>query len=224
MPPITINLCGRLTVEIDGERREDDLPGRQGRLALAFLALNHRRPVSREELITAVWGEEAGANHAQGLNVILSKLRRVVGPNVVEGVRRDSLQLTPQADVDLEHATAALHDVQQRVARHDFVSVPMTARSIVAKATRGLLVGLDGVWIDEARRDLEAMAAAARVCLAEAALAGGDVAHAERQARKLVETSPYRESGYVLLMRVLEAQGDVAEALRVYDRLRGLLR
>ena len=35
---------------------------------------------------------------------------------------------------------------------------------------------------------------------------------------------PYRESGYRLLMRALEAQGNVAAALTVYDELRRLLR
>ena len=46
----------------------------------------------------------------------------------------------------------------------------------------------------------------------------------ERAARTLIETEPYRESGYVLLMAALEAQGNVAEGLRVFERLRTLLR
>ena len=41
--------------------------------------------------------------------------------------------------------------------------------------------------------------------------------------RKLIELAPYRESGYRLLMESLAARGEVAEALRVYDRLRILL-
>jgi DNA-binding SARP family transcriptional activator len=40
----------------------------------------------------------------------------------------------------------------------------------------------------------------------------------------LVELSPYRESGYRLLMEALEARGNVAEALLIHDRLRRLLR
>ena len=47
---------------------------------------------------------------------------------------------------------------------------------------------------------------------------------AEHTARRLIELSAYRESGYALLMEALERQGNVAEALRVYERLRGLLR
>ena len=42
-PQVTIELCGHLSVSVDGRRCESDLPGRQGRLALAHLALNRSR-------------------------------------------------------------------------------------------------------------------------------------------------------------------------------------
>ena len=35
---------------------------------------------------------------------------------------------------------------------------------------------------------------------------------------------PFRETGYLILMKALVESGNVAEALRVYDRLRLLLR
>jgi predicted ATPase/tetratricopeptide (TPR) repeat protein len=46
----------------------------------------------------------------------------------------------------------------------------------------------------------------------------------ERAARTLIESEPYRESGYVLLMESLAAQGNVAEGVRTFERLRTLLR
>ena len=42
--------------------------------------------------------------------------------------------------------------------------------------------------------------------------------------RSLIESEPYRESGYVLLMDAYAAAGNVAEGLRVFERLRTLLR
>ena len=51
---------------------------------------------------------------------------------------------------------------------------------------------------------------------------GTELAAAERAGRSLA--APFRESGYRLLMEALEARGNVAEALRVYDGLRVLLR
>jgi DNA-binding SARP family transcriptional activator len=38
-----------------------------------------------------------------------------------------------------------------------------------------------------------------------------------------VEVAPFRESGYLHLMRALAAQDNVAEAVRVHERLRTLL-
>jgi tetratricopeptide (TPR) repeat protein len=40
----------------------------------------------------------------------------------------------------------------------------------------------------------------------------------------LIASEPYRESGYVLLMQALGAEGNLAEGLRVFERLRSLLR
>jgi DNA-binding response OmpR family regulator len=50
-----IQLCGRLSVEIDGVQVADALRGRQVPLLLAYLVLNRGRYVGREELIGALW-------------------------------------------------------------------------------------------------------------------------------------------------------------------------
>jgi DNA-binding SARP family transcriptional activator len=55
-------------------------------------------------------------------------------------------------------------------------------------------------------------------------MGGTETAAAERAGRALVETAPFRERGYRLLMEALAARGNAAEALRVYDELRLLLR
>ena len=55
-------------------------------------------------------------------------------------------------------------------------------------------------------------------------MGGTELATSERAGRALVEAAPFRESGYRLLLEALAARDNVAEALRVYDRLRILLR
>jgi DNA-binding SARP family transcriptional activator len=40
----------------------------------------------------------------------------------------------------------------------------------------------------------------------------------------LTELAPYRETGHQILIEALERRGNVAEALRAYERLRVLLR
>ena len=71
-----IYLAGSVAIE-HGERliRERQFPGRQGRIAFVFLALNQHRAVHREELLGAIWPNDAPAQTDSGLDAILSKLR-----------------------------------------------------------------------------------------------------------------------------------------------------
>ena len=55
-------------------------------------------------------------------------------------------------------------------------------------------------------------------------LGGPTLPQAADCARQLIELAPFRETGYVILMEALERSGNVAEALRVYDELRVMLR
>ena len=62
------------------------------------------------------------------------------------------------------------------------------------------------------------------VATASLGLGGPELPQAANCARRLIELAPFRESGYRILMEALERGGNVAEALRVYDRLRIMLR
>jgi DNA-binding SARP family transcriptional activator len=73
----TIQLCGRFVVELDGRRVEQSLPGRQGRLVFAFLALNRDRPVTRPELVEAVWSSGLPRDPSEALAALLSKVPAV---------------------------------------------------------------------------------------------------------------------------------------------------
>ena len=223
---MTIELCGQLSVSVDGRRREADLPGRQGRLALAHLALNRKGGVTRERLIAALWGEDAPAGHGQALNVVLSKLRRALGPEVIENAGERAVQLTPAATVDLDEAQPALDEAFAARDRGDWAAVVEAAGRVAELADAGLLPGYEAPWLEDPRRRLEELGLQARELRGDAGLAmgGAELAPAERAAQELVELAPYRESGYLLLMRVREAQGNLVEALRVHERLRTLLR
>jgi DNA-binding SARP family transcriptional activator len=84
--PTQIQVCGHLVVEIEGERIEGALPGRQGRLLLAYLILHRDRPVRRDELVEALWDGEVqpGAGDAL-LRPPLSRLRKALGQGRIEG-------------------------------------------------------------------------------------------------------------------------------------------
>jgi pentatricopeptide repeat protein len=80
--------------------------------------------------------------------------------------------------------------------------------------------------VDDWRRRLDDTRLSGLECVAVASLGigGPELSQAAGCARRLVELAPFRESGYRILMEALERSGNVAEALRVYDRLRIMLR
>lgn len=221
-----IELCGHLFAAIEGRCVHDELPGRQGRLLFAYLAANRARAVGREELVDAIWPSNPPAAVDAALSALLSKLRRVLGGERVDGRSALRLRLPPDAWIDVEAAGEALHRAESAAARSDWPAAWAPARVVQHVAVRTFLPGEEAPWIEDRRRRLGEMYVRALELAAEASveIGGSELATAERAARSLVERAPCRESGYRLLMRVLVARENHAEALRVYDGLRSLLR
>ena len=220
-----IQLCGKVVLDIDGRRLEGRLPGKQGLLVFAYLAANRRRIVGRGELTEVLWPFQPPADPEAALTVVLSKLRSALGAGSIEG--RSELRLSlSDTWVDLEAAQEAIHRAEAAVARSDWSGAWGPARVALHIAQRGFLPGFDGPWIVERRRTLEELHLRALRCVGESGLGlgGAEFAAAERAARTLVSLAPFRETGYLLLMRALVARGDISEALRVYEGLRTLLR
>ena len=226
MARTTVQLCGRLIVELEGRRVESELPGRQGRLLFAYLALNRDRPVSRGQLSDAVWSREPPREPADALAALLSKVRSALGRSYLDGRNELVLALPPDADVDVERALAAVHKAESACAQNDWPRAWGASLEAQIVAKRTLLADYETEWIDEWRRTLEGVLVRSLECYAQACLGlgGTELAGAERSARQLVKLAPIRENGYGLLMRALEAQGNVAEALTVYETARERLR
>jgi DNA-binding SARP family transcriptional activator len=223
--PVRIQVCGTLVVERDGQRLEDRLPGRQGRLLFTYLVVSRHRQVSRDELAEALWREPDPAAVDARLNPLLSKLRRVFGPEAVDG--RSAIRLClPAAWVDLEAAAEAIHRAESSVAQQDWTRAWGPALTSMFVAERGFLAGEDAPWIDEIRHQLTEIRLRALECYAAAALGlgGTELDAAVRAGRQLTRLAPLRESGYRYLMRALAAQGNLAEALGVYSQLSDCLR
>jgi DNA-binding SARP family transcriptional activator len=221
-----IELCGRLVVEIQGEPLHERLPGRQGRVLFAYLVANRGRPVSRDELIGALWPDKAPAAPGPALSTLLTRLRRTLGNGRIEGRHGLWLRLPPGATIDLEVMQACAERAEQRLAGGRPQEAAEAARDALAVAQRRLLPEFEEPWVEERRREIaEHRQAMLEVCARAGLMLGGhELSAAERAARTLVAGNPYRESGYALLMEIHAARGDVAEALRQYDALRVFLR
>jgi DNA-binding SARP family transcriptional activator len=216
-----IQLCGRLAILRDGMRVESRLPGRQGVCLLGFLAANPDRWITRDELVSALWGETEPPEGA--LASLLSKVRRVTGQERIQGRSSVRFIADDATFVDVHYAIECLHRAQAHTSAGRSLLAWQPAHTAYAIARRTFLLGQEAPWIDQWRRRLAEVELAGLECSTRAHISVGDLSVAERAARVLVDRAPFRESGYHLLMSALELSGNPAEALRIYDCLRRLL-
>src|SRR4051795_929972 len=147
-PRTRIELCGRLVVELDGERLEEALPGRQGRLLFAYLAMNRGRPVRRDELVEALWAENGQPASGDALlRPPLSRLRKALGEGRLEGRSELTLVLPEPAWVDWEVALGALARTRSSLGSRAYRTALDAAVEAAEIAGRGLLPGLEADWI-----------------------------------------------------------------------------
>ena len=151
------------------------------------------------------------------------RLRKALGPGVLEGRSELHLILPDDAWIDWEVAPERLREARSAAARRRPGTPP---REAVEIADRGLLPGLEAPWIDARRGELADLRVEALEALAAAGtrLGGAVLPEAEQAARAAVAAQPFRESARGALMEVLQARGNVNEALRVYEDIRVLLR
>jgi SARP family transcriptional regulator, regulator of embCAB operon len=222
---LRIHLCGPLVIERGEDRLERLVPGHQGRLLFAYLVCHRHRPTRRAALIDAIWPDHAPSATDSALNALVSKLRRALGPDAIDG--RSSLQLRlGDAWVDVERAVEAVHRAESAVAVGDWTRAWGPSLVALFTAEREFLPSDEAPWVDDQRARLaevhvRALESYTACCLG---IGGTELVAGVRAGRELVRLAPLRESGYQLLMRALAYQGNVAEALRVYTTLCDLLR
>ena len=221
-----IQLCGTLAVEINRERIDDRLPGRQGRLLITYLVLHRPRAVRRDELVDALWPDRPPAACDAALSALLSKLRRLLPDGTLEGRGVVRLMLPANAFVDLEVAREAVHRAESAIAQEQWHRAWGASLAPLFTARRGFLPDEDAEWIRDTRYELDALYLRALEAYTHACLGvgGTELAAAERAGRELIALAPYRENGYRHLMQALSRSGNTAEALRIYEQLRTLLR
>ena len=132
------------------------LPGKQGRLLFAYLVLHRERAVRRDELLDVLWeGDAAPAGADALLSAPLSRLRKVLGAERLQGRGELSLVLPASAWIDWEAAFDGLDRAHAAVAGARWRAAWDAARSALAIAEGGLLPGLEARWIDDKRAELE---------------------------------------------------------------------
>jgi YVTN family beta-propeller protein len=228
---VRVSLTERLRIEAGGAVVDEArLPGRQGRLVFAYLVAAQGRPVPRDELAEALWGDVPPATWEKALSLLVSKLRAVLtecGLDASEHLTNafGCYQLTfPSGTwIDVVAADEAATAAKRAVAAGDLERARAEASTAETIARRTFLPGEDGRWVAEERAGLRETLVRAIDCLAEVNRLSGDSAAAIRAAEELIVLEPFRETGYRRLMEAHIASGNRAEALRVHEQCRHLL-
>jgi DNA-binding SARP family transcriptional activator len=220
-----IQLCGRLKVDVAGVHVTPLLRGRQGRVLLAYLVVHRGRPVTRRELIEAIWPGTKPVDAGAALRTQLSHLRHALGAPTVAGRETIELRLPEHTWVDIEAAELAIRTADRALEEKGWRDAWLHAHVALNVAGRPFLAGSEAPWVEDVRGEIGELELRSREVIACAGirLGGSELALAERSARALIRAAPFRETGYLYLMRAMVASGNSAEAMRTYDNLRILL-
>ena len=228
---LKVFLAGRVAVETDAVAIDEvRFAGRQGRILFAYLVAEQGRPVPRDELAEALWGEAPPATWDKALTVLASKLRGVLAERGIDDADASTgafgcyrLVLPEGSWVDVVVAANAAHEAEEALAVDDLERGKAAAALAASLVQQPFLPGEEGAWVEEKRRELADVHGRALSALADVCLRSGDAPEAARWAEQMIALEPFRETGYRRLMEAHAAAGNRAEALQVYERCRRLL-
>lgn len=220
---LTVRCFGELQLLVDGQA--PDLSGirPRARTVLRFLAVHAGRPVHRELIADALWGELDPAAAMHNLQVSVSSLRAALEPGVPGRqsrlVVRDGesymLALGPGSTSDVVEVDEALAAAARAARRRD-VTGQRAALAAALGAYTGDVLPEEGPadWLVPTRERYRTRVAEAAALLAELALAAGDHAEAVWAAQRSVDIDEYRDDAWRTLVAALRAAGEPAAAER----------
>jgi len=196
----------------------------QQNLVLAALLVDADRPVSVEQLVDRVWGDEAPENARRTLQTHVARIRRLLGsdgrPDSARLVRHAGgyhLVVDPQ-QVDL-HRFHRLVD-RARDIRDDPAEGVVLWRQALALWRGEALAGLAGDWAARTRQRLQSSLVDATMAWADVELLVGRPEAVIDRLSRLVDDHPLLEKPVAALMRALAADGRTSEALEHYAAAR----
>jgi DNA-binding SARP family transcriptional activator len=226
---VRVYVLGPLTVQSGTKLlRERDLPGNQARTALAMLAIEHRRPLSRDEMADELWPGRLPSSWQTALRAIISKVRLSldsagVGPVTIQNAFGCYQLHLADGWLDLDRAAQAAHDAEADLAHGDPARAAANATVTCIICSRPFLPGAYGPWTLHQRDRIRDLHLRASHCLAEARAAIGDYARSAQAAELALTLDPYREPVYQRLIRSRALAGDRLGAASVFMRYRHLI-
>jgi predicted ATPase/DNA-binding SARP family transcriptional activator len=218
---VQIGILGPFEVRAD-DGVLGDVPGARLRALLIALALEPGRVVSKATLVDWIWGEQPPADTANALQRLVSRLRKALPEQLIEG-QPGGYRLTVEPDavdaVRFERLVARARDAEGP-RRVQLLRDALALWRGPAMADVGLE---DSEALDAAVTRLERLRLAALEDRFDAEVGLGQAGELIAELTDLVAAHPMRERLAAALMRALAAAGRDTEALLVYERTREIL-
>ncbi len=220
---IRLRLIGRFRVEggVHGP-----VPSGQAERLLSILAAHHGRFLPTSVLTELLWPDRRPAEPERNLAALVSRLRRSLGRERIEGGPR-AYRLVRDAvtTVDVWEAVELVATAERELARDRHALAAMSAEVALGLLTDGTALASepDAEWAEEVRDQVVTGLARARAVRWTAALELGDLETATDEASRALAANPLDEPACRALMRAHQRRGADAAALAAYEQLRRTL-
>lgn len=222
----TVEICslGSFSVTLDGRTIRDSEWESDKSKELLLLLLEKGSPITRDEIISALWPDAGGARANSVFHSSVYRLRQALYRSAVvqssgayalnpEGVFRWDVARFRQLIGTMESVEPGSNGspVENLHAASELYSGPLAP-------------DFDSPWIDDLRSDLDTLFIDAMSRLADQLLDRGDGNGALKVARRLLDSDPFSESACRRVMRSAVAANRNEIALRTYERFAAVLR
>ena len=220
---VELFLAGTFRVVRDGVQLTDgEIGSRKSRTLLKLLAVERPGLVTVDRIVGILWPDERPASPEQNVAIMVSRLRAVLGAELIQGGRAGyRLAAGPGLVVDLDVAAGFCEQAEGKLATAAAVALAAAERAHELLSA-GTAIGDEPYadWAEPARDQVRELLRRVRLAAAEASLATGDPRRAAGYAEAAVAADPLDEAAHRWYMSAAAAAGEQAKALAAYEALR----
>ena len=220
---VELFLAGTFRVVRDGVQLTDgEIGSRKSRTLLKLLAVERPGLVTVDRIVEILWPDERPAAPGQNVATMVSRLRAVLGAELIQGGRTGyRLAAGPGVVVDLDAAAGFCEQAEGKLGTAAAVALAAAERAHELLAA-GTAISDEQYadWADRAREQLRELLRRVRLAAAQASLATGDPRRAASFAEAAVAADPLDEAAHRWYMSAAAAAGEQAKALAAYEALR----
>jgi DNA-binding SARP family transcriptional activator len=220
---VELFLAGTFRVVRDGVQLTDgEIGSRKSRTLLKLLAVERPALVTVDRIVEILWPDERPASPEQNVAIMVSRLRAVLGAELIQGGRGGyRLAAGPGLVVDLDVAAGFCEQAEGKLGTAAAVALAAAERAYELLSA-GTAIGDEPYadWADPARDQVRELLRRVRLAAAEASLATGDPRRAAGYAEAAVAADPLDEAAHRWYMSAAAAAGEQAKALAAYEALR----